>query len=97
MSNQLRNIPASDLATVVGGDAAGTGATSLPQAIGHYFTNNGTGSFADKASVFGEKLWNRVKYSAAITPTIGDYRRQIESVPGGADYLADIKRLRPSR
>jgi hypothetical protein len=98
MSNHLVHIPPSDLATVVGGgDAPGTGATSLPQAIGRYFTNNGNGSFADKASVFGEKLWNRVKYSAAITPTIADYRSQIESVPGGADYLADIKRLRPSR
>jgi len=96
-SKQLRHIPSSDLASVVGGDAAGTGATSLPQAIGRYFTNNGGGSFLDKAGVFGEKVWSRVKYSAAITPTIGDYSRQIESVPGGADYVADIKRLRPSR
>jgi hypothetical protein len=93
MSNQLRDIESNDLLRVIGG--AGTGATSLPGAIGHYLTNNGSGSFGSKASVLGEKVWNRVKYSAAITPTIAQYTHQIESVPGGADYIADIKRLRP--
>jgi hypothetical protein len=95
MSNELRDLSPSALASVFGGDGAGTGATSLPQAIGRYFSNNGGGSVLDQAGVFGQKVWNRVKYSAGITPTIGDYTRQIESVPGGADYIADIKRLRP--
>lgn len=92
MSNNLSEI---ELEHVTGG--AGTGATSLPQAIGHYLMNNGDGSFASQASALGSKVWDRVKYSAAITPTIAEYTRQIESLPGGTDYIADIKRLRPTK
>ena len=95
MSTNIIEIDAGELARVTGGE--GTGATSLPGAIGHFLSNNGNGSFASKAGVFGEKIWNRVKYSAAITPTIAKYEGQIGSLPGGADYLADVKRLRPAK
>ena len=48
MSNNLIEIDPGELLHVTGGDATGTGATSLPQAIGRYLTTNGDGNFASE-------------------------------------------------
>ncbi len=93
MTKPIRDISEAELSNVVGG----TGATTLPQAIGNYFMNNGDGSLLSKAGVLGAKVGRRLEYSLGITRTIGEYTDQIRGLPGGAEYLDDVNRLRPPR
>jgi hypothetical protein len=91
MSN---TISISDLACVVGG--AGTSAQTVNQAVKNYLSDNGNGSWLSQAGALGSKVWHRAQYSGGFI-NYQAYADSVEAAPGGANYVADMRRLRPSR
>lgn len=88
-TRSLPDISLAALAQVCGG------AGSLPAAIGRYFTTNGDGNVLSKTAAVGAKVGRRLEYSLGITRSVDDYANQVRALPGGAQYLDEVKALRP--
>lgn len=92
MSNALPQLSLSELANVVGG----TDATTPKQAVKNYLSDNGNGNWFQQAGALGSKAVHRAQYSLGFI-NYQTYADMTAAAPGGANYIEDMKRIRPAR